>query len=71
MPSSKAKKPKRLLTGRPKSAAPKKHRHMVNYNDAENAAIAAAAKAEGDPYLGRWIGKAALAHAERVLKGGK
>jgi hypothetical protein len=55
--------------GRPPSQDRKmSNRYSINYSDAENDTILAAAKVEGDPYTGRWIGKAALAYAEAVLK---
>lgn len=44
------------------------NRYSINYSDAENAVVLAAAKAQGDDYTGRWIGKAALAFAHIVLK---
>jgi hypothetical protein len=46
-------------------------RYSINYSAAENATIEAAAKAEGDKYVGRWIGYAALEFAKTILSGEK
>lgn len=68
MPRPKAKRPR----GRPPSEAPKMtNRYSVNYSDDENAAVEAAARADGDPFVGRWIGKAALAKARETVEAKK
>lgn len=57
--------------GRPVAPAGAKiaARHSVNYLVEENETVKAAAAQEGERFIGRWIGKAALARARAVLKG--
>jgi hypothetical protein len=55
--------------GRPPSDNPTAARYTVNYPEDENEIIEAAAKAEGDPWIGRWIRRTALARARDVTMG--
>lgn len=49
------------------------NRYSVNYSDQENADVVEAARIEGDAYVGRWIGNAALDRARQIIatKGGR
>lgn len=57
--------------GRPRAAAGDKiaARHSVNYLGAENEDVLKAAALDGERFIGRWIGRVALAVARKKLSG--